>query len=72
MAPSYPKAWLRKVVADTGDRYRLPDASCAWIDPDSGRPLPPPREEGAEAPAAAGERSGMRPISKLEVRGVMG
>ena len=69
MAPSYPKAWLRKVVADTGDRYRLPDASCAWIDPDGHCH---PREEGAEAPAAAGERSGMRPISKLEVRAVMG
>ena len=56
-------------MADTGDRYRLPDASCAWIDPDGHCH---PREEGAEAPAAAGERSGMRPISKLEVRGVMG
>ncbi len=27
-------AWASKVVADTGDHYRLPDASCAYIDPD--------------------------------------
>ena len=63
--PTFSDTWLRKVVADTGDRYRMPDAACAWIDPDGHcHPHPPTHD--------LGERHGMQPIPKLEVRGVVG
>ena len=59
--PAYSDAWLGKVVADSGDRYRLPDASCAYIDPDGHcHPKPP----AAPTP--------MRAIPKHKVRGVLG
>ena len=34
-SPTFDDAWLAKVVADTGDRYRLPGTEdCAYIDAD--------------------------------------
>ena len=61
--PSFSGAWLGKVQEDTGDRYRLPDASCARIDPD-GHCHP-------ETSLSHGHGS-MHPIPKVEVRGVVG
>jgi hypothetical protein len=62
VAAKFSDTWAAKVVADTGDHYRLPDSSCVYIDPDghchsSGPTLVQPRRVVA--------------IPKHLVRGVM-
>ena len=63
-SPAYPAHWLRKVAADTDGRKRLPDASCAYVDPDGH--CHPSSMEGS---SSAGR---MLPVPKLRVRGVLG
>lgn len=70
-AAEYKAAWLGKVVADTGDRKRLPGTSCAWLD-DDGHCHPRKPSTGAEDQGATGQISSMLPIPKFEVRGVVG
>ena len=55
-APSFSSAWKAKVIADTSDRYRLPDSSCAYIDPDGHcRPKAPPSSlpQGGHGPSVS-------------------
>lgn len=64
--PTFSEQWLDKVVADSADHYRMPGASCVWIDPDGHCHSQPPGSTTSPGPG------GMQPISKLEVRGVLG
>jgi len=61
-------AWAEKVVADTGDHYRLPDSSCAYIDADGHC-----HSESVRSGRADGKTSRNRPrtIPKSSVRGVV-
>lgn len=60
-------AWADKVVADTGDHYRLPDSSCAYIDPDGHC-----HSDSTRSGRSNGKKSQNRPLTipKSLVRGV--
>jgi len=68
-SPTYDETWLSTVANNTGARYRLPDSSCAWIDPDghchSGKPPLLEAEEGG------GSHHNNVPIRKVDVPGVL-
>ena len=67
-SPTYDEKWLAIVANNTGSRYRLPDSSCAWIDPDghchSGKPPLLLGSSGVEK-----DKKNV-PISKLDIPGV--
>lgn len=46
---TFSDAWLKKVVVDTGDRYRAPDSSCAGYDKDGH--CRPKEDDSPEEPA---------------------
>lgn len=61
--PRFSDAWLRKIVADTGDHYRLPGGACEYIDADG--------HCHSKNTSIAGVSSGIwEPIPKLLVPGV--
>ena len=67
-SPTYDEKWLAIVANNTGSRYRLPDSSCAWIDPDghchSGKPPLLLGSSGVE------KDNKNVPIRKLDIPGV--
>lgn len=72
--PTYSDAWTSKVVADTGDRYRLPDSSCVYIDPDGHCHSKPPNaaaNSSDNSDILQGRRQEWAPVPKTEVPGVL-
>jgi hypothetical protein len=69
--PEFSDAWLKKIITDTGDHYRLPDSSCAYIDPD-GHCHPKQMEHDSERSSKRSAQRSWRwaPTPKLEVPGV--
>mmetsp|Transcript_27453 Transcript_27453/g.80439 ORF Transcript_27453/g.80439 Transcript_27453/m.80439 type:complete len:234 (+) Transcript_27453:1275-1976(+) len=66
--PTYSDDWLAKLVADTGDHYRLPDGSCEYLDPDGHCHHKPP----SPVIGAVRKVGGAGPIPKIFVPGVVG
>ena len=69
---TFSEKWGAKVVADTGNKYRLPGGDCAYIDNDGKCHAGPPASNGSTAGGSvrggAGSASGN--LEKMEVSGV--
>lgn len=70
--PAYDSEWLRKVVADTGSKYRLPGKNCEYIDPDGHCHHGSSSRLDSVGAEQALSTSLLRPIPKWLVPGVRG